>query len=115
MAIDSVAKRWSMLGFGARRPWPVIGDSVIGKGDRAQFLNLYAGILPAEDTSGTTEYRLYNSQQNVATSNTFSDSTINASLTVIGPVHFLIGTIVERLSFSFKIWWNCSCGFRLSG
>lgn len=105
MAIDSVAKRWSMLQFAMGLPFqtPFIGDGVIGRGDRMHMLGMYAGILAAEDESNTTDYRLYTSTNNVPPSVTFSDTTIDTALTVIGPTHYLLGTIVERLTFSLKL------------
>lgn len=103
MAMDTVAKRWSMLNFGARLGLPVIGDGVIGRGDRSQFFNMYAGILAEADPSDVTEYRLYTSTNSVPPSVTFSDTTIATGLTVIGPTHYLLGTIVERLTFSLRL------------
>lgn len=44
MAVDSVAKRFSMLAF-ARGPHIPIPDGTIGQADRQHFLWLYGGIL----------------------------------------------------------------------
>lgn len=52
MAIDTAAKRYSMMNFGRNPVIPmIIPDGTIGAPDRSHFLNLYSGIALGAETA----------------------------------------------------------------
>lgn len=102
MAVDTASKRYSAMQWGSRTLVLPEPDNEISRGDRLHLMGLYGGIEAADPTiPAVTEYNL-GSRATVSFA-TFSDTATNTDPTVIGPIHFKLGGIVERLNFSIKL------------
>lgn len=97
MAVDTASKRYSAMQWGS--PWLIMPepDGVISRGDRLHFMGLYGGI----EAASPTVYNL--SSRNITPFVTFTDTANNTDPTIIGPVHFNLGGVVERLNLSITL------------
>lgn len=97
MAVDTASKRYSAMQWGSPELALPEPDGVISRGDRLHLMCLYGGIEAASPT-------IYNlASRSITPFATFTDTANNTDPTIIGPVHFNLGGIVERLNLSISL------------